>query len=202
MKAEIYTISNDYISYLRSIDTRVLINEEPGKNVRKYIGIILTINSFNYFVPLSSPKPSDYFTDKKGRTLLRGSVTPIYRITEKSGNTRNFLGKLKFSNMIPVPDSEMTLLDLSKLKKDYVNMVNNQLRHIRKNFDNIVENHALKIYNEKASKTCTEKYLQSTLNFKDLEQALNNYKKTNIPITEVALEKEIETSAEIGQPTL
>lgn len=51
---KIYYISESYINYLRQFDKNVAYN----KNItRLYIGIFYTYNNYNYFAPLSSPKP-------------------------------------------------------------------------------------------------------------------------------------------------
>lgn len=203
MRVEVYTISTDYINYLISIDEKVLINEKPGEEIRKYVGVMFTINNFEYFVPLSSPKDSDYFI-KKNRRIPKGSVTPIYRIFETSNNKRNFLGKLKFSSMIPVPKSELTLLDFSSLKEDYSNMINSQIRHIRKNFNFIKDNHALKLYNEKLNEKLdenfTKNYLKNTVNFKMLESGLAQYINPKDIDNEVALEKDSNIQSTEKQP--
>jgi len=186
---EVYTISNSYIKHLRTISKGVLINTKPGESIRKYVGVIFNINNFDYFVPLSSPKDNDYFINKKNKKILRGSVTPIYRIVEIFNNKRNFLVKLKFSSMIPVPKSELTKLDLTTLDTAYANLINSQIRHIRKNFNLIQTNHAIKLYEEKCNGQCTKNYLKNTVDFKALESGLAQYIEIKNIVKEVAIEE-------------
>lgn len=54
-KFQFYHINEHYISYLHSIDTRVQYNK--GQR-RPYVGIVLSINGIDYYVPLESPKPN------------------------------------------------------------------------------------------------------------------------------------------------
>lgn len=55
---KIYEISSDYIDYLVPIAEHLYHNKKNNqKNERKYIGIVLTINGYDYFAPLSSFKP-------------------------------------------------------------------------------------------------------------------------------------------------
>ncbi|BDR59139.1 hypothetical protein XA3_15800 [Xylocopilactobacillus apicola] len=54
MDLEIYSVDSDYVDSLNQIDPKVEYHH--GDNDRPYIGIVLQINSLNYFVPLSSPK--------------------------------------------------------------------------------------------------------------------------------------------------
>lgn len=51
-KFQFYHINEHYISYLHSIDTRVQYNK--GQR-RPYVGIVLSINGIDYYVPLESP---------------------------------------------------------------------------------------------------------------------------------------------------
>jgi protein AbiQ len=54
MKLKIYKLSSDYVNYLRFYDEKVLIHKEEFGRSRPYVGIILKINNFDYFAPLSS----------------------------------------------------------------------------------------------------------------------------------------------------
>ena len=50
-KFQFYHINEHYISYLHSIDTRVQYNK--GQR-RPYVGIVLSINGIDYYVPLAT----------------------------------------------------------------------------------------------------------------------------------------------------
>lgn len=51
---KIYKVKESYIDYLRKSEPKVLENKQEK---RPYLGVALQVNSYNYFVPLSSPKP-------------------------------------------------------------------------------------------------------------------------------------------------
>ena len=54
---KIYEINSDYVDYLVPSAPLLFHNKKPGQaNERKYIGIVLSINGYNYFAPLSSFK--------------------------------------------------------------------------------------------------------------------------------------------------
>ena len=59
-------VSDRYVNYLKQFFYSTMLDnkEERRKHGRKYLGIIISINSINYFAPLSSPKQSDF--DKYG----------------------------------------------------------------------------------------------------------------------------------------
>ena len=66
---------------------------------RKYVGIVLTINEFNYFVPLSSFKEKH----KKMKQSVDFIKLKDYAV-------------LNLNNMFPVPLSECTYVEISKEK--------------------------------------------------------------------------------------
>lgn len=60
-KLELYEVSEEYISYLRTFDNYVLSSKDGNRtHTRKYLGVVLRINDYNYYVPLCSPKHTDY----------------------------------------------------------------------------------------------------------------------------------------------
>lgn len=57
----IYSESDQYISYLRKKFLNVYLNKIGNRtHTRKYIGVVITIGEFKYYIPMSSPKDSDY----------------------------------------------------------------------------------------------------------------------------------------------
>lgn len=53
---KLYSVSDKYIQYLRKFDNKVYDNKENNRKFnRKYLGIVLTINELNYYIPMSSP---------------------------------------------------------------------------------------------------------------------------------------------------
>jgi protein AbiQ len=183
---KIYVLNTEFVDYLRKFDKNVMINEDEDGGIRKYIGVIFNNGAFNYFVPLSSPKFDSDYINIKGKWVLRRSVVPIHRIIIKQGDKENFLGKLKFSSMIPVPDDELNLLNINGLTDvKYKTMLFNQLRYIRKNYLNLKTNHAEVIYSQKINNYPNINYLNSTVDFKLLEQKMVEY---------IAVKKLIESS--------
>ena len=61
-KLKLYTVDDDYIEYLKHFDKQVMFSKgDDYLTDRKYLGVVLEINGFKYFAPLSSPKDSYYF---------------------------------------------------------------------------------------------------------------------------------------------
>ena len=86
---DIYEIKDNYVEYLRITkgfnkvyDPKILVRSHE----RKYIGIVLKINNYNYFAPFSSPKKSDY--NMQGKYRDEGVVSRTKGIL--SNGTGNF----------------------------------------------------------------------------------------------------------------
>lgn len=130
---KLYYVDEDYINELRNIDNKVLLN----KSTRPYLGVVLSINNLNYFVPLSSPKEN-----KKVNNQLSIKLFEV-------NNSENRLGYLLFLNMIPVPDKHLAKIDMKHIKKhdlEYYKLLTNQLIFIRQENERIL-NKAQKVYN-------------------------------------------------------
>lgn len=173
MKLNLYSISDKYIKYLRQFDDKIYDNKEEIRNhERKYLGVVLTVNEFNYYIPMSSPKRSDYLDfDKK---IIRNDTKTIIRIHERS----RLYGTLRISNMIPVPITELEpyiTSDEDDLKYKEVILV--ELRYINNNSSKIVK-YAKIVYNQKI-KNMDIGYINNTVNFKLLEEKLKEWNKEN-----------------------
>ena len=80
----IYRISDHYIRFLNSRDSRVQYN----KNARRpYVGVVFSFGGFKYFVPMESPKPN------------HANIKPGKHILKLDGGNYGLLG---FNNMVPV----------------------------------------------------------------------------------------------------
>ena len=173
---KLYEISEEYISYLRAFDSFVFSAKEDDRNhTRKYLGVVYTINDYNYYIPLSSPKNTDYQMIN-GKRKIRRSIVPIIRITALSDSGELELkGTLKLSNMIPVPSSELTLYDLeNETDQFYKALIHKELLFIRKNRDKIIQ-YAKVLYKQKKEENPSVGYLGSTVNFFLLEQKHDDF---------------------------
>ncbi len=173
MKLNLYSISDNYIKYLRKFDDKIYDNkEEIRTHERKYLGIVLTVNEFNYYIPMSSPKKSDYLDfDKK---IIRNDTKTIIRIHD---NNRLY-GTLRISNMIPVPITELEPYIISNeddLK--YREVILGELRYINNNSDRIVK-YVKTVYNQKI-RDIDVGYIKNTVDFKLLEEKLKEWNKEN-----------------------
>ena len=172
-KMKLYEVDDEYIDYLKNFDSKVLNHSgERYNHIRKYTGILLTINDCDYIAPLSSPNPkTDY---DKG--VIRKSIIPIIRII-KLGKKAKLLGTIKLTNMIPIYDS--TVLNYYDVNNEtdinYKNLVLDELRFIYANKNKIFHN-AIKLYQQKIN-NMSMGYIKNTVDFQLLEEKAKLYKK-------------------------
>lgn len=173
MKLNLYSVSDKYIKYLRQFDDKIYDNKEDIRTYeRKYLGIVLTVNEFNYYIPMSSPKKSDYLDmDKK---IIRKDTKTIIRIHEGG----RLYGTLRISNMIPVPITELEPYIISSENDlKYKDVILGELRYINNNSKKIIK-YAKTVYNQKM-KNIDIGYIKNTVDFKLLEEKLKKWNEEN-----------------------
>lgn len=168
---DLYSISDEYIRYLRKEVPNVYDSHENHRlHSRKYVGILVLVRDIKYFIPLSSPKPSDYLSDG----TIRNSTLTILRLTRTNSGVARLLSTMRISHMIPVPDSEIERYNVQG-EKDiaYKDLIEDELRWIEHN-DTEIQKRAKRVYflKKNESKTRNErnyKTLDSILPFTKLE---------------------------------
>lgn len=180
MELKLYMIDTEYLNYLYNHDNRVMFwDKDTYKHERKYVGVVLKINDFEYFAPLSSPKDSDYYY-KDNERKIRKNIIPIIRLVDDDGE---LLAKVKLCCMIPVKNEYITLYDINNEKdKKYHSLILKEMVCIRKLSDEIVKNAKI-LYNQKSKGYANISYLNYTIDFKLLETACLNYE-DNEKVTE------------------
>ena len=184
---KIYSVSDRYIEYLRK-DARLSIvfdnKEDVRSHTRKYLGVAFVKNDYHYFIPFSSPKDSDYQISPDGIRTIRKSIIPIIRMvtTDTVSGIPELKGTLKISNMIPVPERELTPYLFSDECDDlnYKIVVQKEYDFIRANERLILKNAKI-LYNQKTRsdvlyvETPAPRYLNSTVDFLYAEQKCQQY---------------------------
>ena len=167
---KLYSVSDEYVEWLRKDFPNVYSNKINSRtHTRKYLGVVLQVGKYNYYVPMSSPKDSDYQIAGANK-VIKKSIVPIIRIVVKnSAGKKELKGTLRISHMIPVPESELELYDLENESDDtYKDLVQNEMIFIRKNREKIDSNAKL-LYRQKIANDTTAGYVKSALDYKALE---------------------------------
>ena len=96
MKLNLYSVSDKYIKYLRQFDNKIYDNKEENRNhERKYLGIVLTVNEFNYYIPMSSPNEKDF----KYKEVILGELRYINKNSNKIVKYAKTVYKQKIKNI-------------------------------------------------------------------------------------------------------
>lgn len=155
-KFQFYHVEDKYIRYLHSIESRVQFNK--GQR-RPYVGIVLSINGVDYYVPLESPKPNHANIKSGG---------PVMKLDDGK------LGIIGFNNMIPVLPSCLLHFDILAIEDEkYKMLLLNQLNCCEKNRE-VIFNRAQKVYRNTVEKKIPF-YLKECCNFQKLERKCRNY---------------------------
>ena len=122
-----YTVDRNYIKYLSLYEKHVSDNKDEIGHSRPYLGIVLKVNNFDYFVPLYSYKehylkyksnPSFFFVyDRKNRPL---SI-------------------IKFSAMIPILRNSdvISILNYNEQDKKYRDLISAEYRYVNSHKEEI-----------------------------------------------------------------
>ena len=177
---KLYSVSDEYIEYLQKTCPNVYSNKvERRVHTRKYVGTVIRLKDYNYYIPMSSPKESDYQIAGE-RRVIKKSIVPIIRIVVKNAKGEKELkGTLRISHMIPVPESELQLYDIeNELDSAYRDLVQNQIIFIRKNQKQIFSNAQL-LYKQKAENDLSAGYVKAALEYGKLEELCRKFIENN-----------------------
>lgn len=157
---EIYEIDSSYIEYLSNFEEHLFKNKKITQDFsRKYIGIILEINGFKYFAPLSSFKP-------KHRRLCE--TVDFIKV--------GIYAVINLNNMFPAPLNLCKSVKIENIKNEhYKNLVRAEYRIIKQKTEQIINN-AKDVYNHKMINDGKSKLSQRCNDFKNLEVKCKEYK--------------------------
>lgn len=135
MKLSFYCVDANYCDFLRKYDPHVPYTMDQ-KSTRPFVGMILSINGFYYYAPLTSPKP---------KHLHMKNQIDFLKINH------GIWGAINLNNMIPVHSKSLQKINLkispsdSKSEKNYKNLLANQLSWCTSHND-LISAHAQKLY--------------------------------------------------------
>jgi protein AbiQ len=164
----IFSVDTKYVNYLQSFESHVYSNDDPSYlQSRKYVGFVMEIHGWKYYIPFSSPKSGDFNLDM----TVKESSLGIIRMIDQADITKKIsYGTLRISNMIPVPDSCLIPYDVNKEKNlKYRMLLLNQISYIKLNEGDIARR-AKTLYRQKISGKCPGKYINATLDYLLLEE--------------------------------
>ena len=178
MSIRIVEVRDEYVNYLKQFFSSTILDNKMDvrKHPRKYIGILIHINNYNYFAPLSSPKPSDYNLDGS----IKKSTIIVFRMVDQANGDNKLLGSIKLNNMIPVPYEEIIEYDVNnETDITYKVLIQDELMCIQRNTTRIQKTakriYYLKINENTNINDLNRKFYKSIMPFKEVEEKCIKY---------------------------
>lgn len=176
----LYTVDKNYVRKLHETDSEVYFDEVNYER-KPYAGILLSINSYKYFIPLTSAKNKHTSWDLVSKNSLtiyeeipRASIRPNWICIDKGGsNVKHILSVLDIKKMIPVPDKSYSKIDFSSITDiKYKILLQKEYNFIKSHIKIIIQN-AEKIYTNQKS---TKKINLYFCNYESLESICDTYR--------------------------
>lgn len=170
-RLKLYNVDEKYVNYLKMYDSKVP-DVHNGKQNRPFLGVVLSINEIDYFVPLASPKP-------KHKTM--------HNQIDFTKINNGLWGAMNFNNMIPVLPEYTFPINLSIEVNDdkkivkWKNLLANQISWCNKleNREHIIHK-AEKLHHIIVSGEANEYLTKRCCDFIKLEEAVSKYRLTQI----------------------
>ena len=163
---ELVRIDENYVNFLRKVDSRVQSNVSAlGKDTKPFLGALFRLKDSNlrYFVPFSSPK-------EKHKNMK--NTTTFHKVVDKKGKLR---AVLNFNNMIPAPLEVCVRIDLKTDKDRFVLM--DEYVFCKDNEEELIKK-AKNLYLRSKRNELLEKEKQITCDFSLLEKSMLEYIKS------------------------
>lgn len=162
----LFELEKNYYNFMSKFDNKIMQNKNATIGTRPYVGIVLNINNYKYFAPLTSPKV------KQKKKIKKHSIDMILI-------DNGIYGVININNMIP---AKYCFLKIKKYKiekndsKDEVQyklLLANQIKWCNKN-KTLIKNNAEKVYKIKNNERAKSKHIiylkDRCCNFKLLEE--------------------------------
>lgn len=198
-KIGLYTIDLNYLKALRDADTEVFYSKNYES--KPFVGIIVTKDNYNYFVPLTSAKPKHlHWANVSDRhVLVYEEANPkhirsgwIYK-DMGNGKVKHLLSVLDIKKMIPVPPGLFKRVNFNDITNPaYKMLLEREYRIIVKLQDKILESINKTYTYQKTSHNVREFHC----NFAALEKVYDKHK-----TVDALLESASDRSAQNPKPS-
>ena len=163
MKLKFYEVDGKYIQFLKEKGDDKIPNIDYKKHKKFFCGIVLTINNFNYFAPVSS-------YNKKMFTVF------LIKDKDRKNNELIPISSIRFSFMFPCPIEYLNQKDFSKEDKKYQILLRKELYYCNQHREKI-QKMANAVYKLGLNENTRTKF--NICDFKKLEEMCMEYIKLN-----------------------
>lgn len=176
-----YNVDTKYLQYLNAIEPEVQFTQEKDYTQKPFLGILVVIDTYTYFIPLTSGKPKHAKWKNVGTAhyLIYEQVSKeklhkrdIYKSISETDALRIFAA-LDLKKMIPVCNGMYRRIKFSELEdRKYADLLEKEYRFCQKIQDGILSK-VMQIYREQKE---TGKVHAMYCDFSKLEDACDHYK--------------------------
>lgn len=167
-----YDVTKEYISYLKNWDTKIP-NINYNKHDKFICGVVLKINEFNYYAPISS------FTKSQKSNFVINNETGVA------------ISSIRFSFMFPAPQDVLSIKDFNKEESYYKYLLMQEYKYCNLNKNSIYEK-AESVY--KRSVSGYDKFMEKNCcDFRLLENKCSEYK---IQVRRISSEEDVAVAKE------
>lgn len=175
-----YNVNTAYLQYLNTVDSEVQFTQEKDYEQKPFLGIIILVNKYNYFIPLTSGKR------KHARWKNVGAAHYlVYEKVKKEELHKNDIFKpisneyalkifaaLDLKKMIPIQTGLYQPIDFSSLSnRNYANLLEKEYLFCKSIQDGIISK-VSSIYKEQKD---SGRVYPMYCNFSKLEEACDKY---------------------------
>ena len=131
-------VDSNYIDFLKQdpklekvMDSKIALSTNGG---RKYIGVCITVNNYNYYVPIHKGskemlKRGKVYLDPTGIKKIKRSKFDVEFIESDALGNEKLTSILKAAYMIPVPSCAIINYDINtepnpKVQRDFIDLMN------------------------------------------------------------------------------
>ena len=176
----LYNIDINYLRYLHQFDSEVQFDEDGHYERKPFVGVMIVVAGYNYFIPLSSRKPKHVNWDNVGTAhyliyeIIKAEAlcdNDIYK-PNIDNKVCKILAALDIKKMIPVPDGLFTRINFNEItSRKYRRLLQKEYQFCRNIRDGILAKANTIHQEQKSSGIIHDCYC----NFSLLESACDTY---------------------------
>lgn len=119
-----YTVDSNYLEYLNRVDSEVYYNPSYRSSTKPFVGIIVCVNKYKYFIPISSAKEKhrNWKNVSNEHFLIYEVISndinidaDIYKYYSEN-EKMHILALLDIKKMIPVPEGHYKRIEFKELR--------------------------------------------------------------------------------------
>lgn len=131
-----YLVNEEYLDFLRKSEKKIMNGSSKYEGDKFVLGVVLKINSINYYAPISSIKT---YQLKDDITLTKECRKTCFPIIADDHKTDKILSTIRLDFMFPVPVAELKELNINNLENKIKSLVQKEYQYVTSYEDEIYQ---------------------------------------------------------------